>query len=61
MWVRSLGGEDPLEEAMATHSIGYSPWGCKESDMTEDAGTAFIYVLFFNNLAYPHSSLWLPV
>ena len=50
-----------MEEAMATHSIGYSPWGCKESDMTEDAGTAFIYVLFFNNLAYPHSSLWLPV
>ena len=39
--------EDPLEEGMATHSsilagefqgqrslIGYSSWGCKESDMT---------------------------
>ena len=38
--VRSLGGEDPLEEGMATHSVfwpgeshgqrslvGYSPWG----------------------------------
>ena len=49
-WVRSLGWEDPLEEGMATHSsilawripwteerslAGYSPWGHKESDMTE--------------------------
>ena len=42
-WVRSLGGEDPLEKEMATHSIilawrilvGCSPWGRKESDMTE--------------------------
>ena len=56
-WVRSLGWEDPLEKAMATHSttlawkipwteepekshgqrslVGYSPWGCKESDTTE--------------------------
>ena len=43
-----LGPEDPLEEHMATHSgilpgeslgqknlAGYSPQGCKESDMTE--------------------------
>ena len=47
-WVRSLDQEDPLEEEMATHSsilawksyeqrslAGYSPWGCKELDMTE--------------------------
>ena len=47
-WVRSLGWEEPLEEGMATYSsilawripwtgnlVGYSPWGCKESDMTE--------------------------
>ena len=47
-WVQSLGGEDLLEKEMATHfSIvawkipgrrilaGYSPWGRKESDMTE--------------------------
>ena len=41
--------EDPLEKGMATHSnihawteshgqkslVGYSPWGCKESDTTE--------------------------
>ena len=44
--VRSLGGEDPLEKEMATHSnilawkISWTedpcgPWGCKESDMTE--------------------------
>ena len=51
MWetqVRSLGWEDPLEQEMATHFstlarkipwtesvVGYSPWGRKESDMTE--------------------------
>ena len=48
MCVQSLGQEDPLEEGMATHSNvlagripwaeepgGYSPWGHKESDMTE--------------------------
>ena len=40
-WVQSLGCEDPLEKGTATHSsilawrILYSPWGCKESDMTE--------------------------
>ena len=50
MWktrVQPLGWEDPLEEGMATHSsilawriprarslVGYSPWGCKELDMT---------------------------
>ena len=50
MWeiqVQSLSQEDPLEKEMATHSSlpgeshgwrslgGYSPWGRKESDMTE--------------------------
>jgi len=43
--VQSLGGEDPLEKAMATHSSslawripwtkGYGSWDCKELDMTE--------------------------
>ena len=46
--VRSLDQGDPLEKEMATHSsilpgefhgqrslMGYSPWGCKELDMTE--------------------------
>ena len=42
-WVQSLGWEDPLEKGTATHfSILawrfhglHSPWGHKESDMTE--------------------------
>ena len=46
--VQSLGGEDPLEKGMATHSstlawripwieelADCSPWGRKESDTTE--------------------------
>ena len=51
---QSLGREDPLEKGMATLSTpvffpgkfqgqrnlaGYSPWGCKESDMTEQLST----------------------
>ena len=41
-WVQSLGWEDSLEKGMATHSsilawslMCYSPWGHKESNMTE--------------------------
>ena len=48
-WIRFLGWEDPLEMGAATHSSIlawkiprteepgglYSPWRCKESDMTE--------------------------
>ena len=42
-WVQSLGWKDPLKKGKATHSsiLGgefqglYSPWGHKESDMTE--------------------------
>ena len=47
-WVQSLGWEDPLEKEMASTPVflpekfheqrspmGYSPWGGKESDMTE--------------------------
>ena len=47
-WVRSLGWEDPLGEGMVAPSsilageshgrrslVGYSSWGRKESDMTE--------------------------
>ena len=42
-WVQSLGWENPLEKGTVTHSIFwpgefhglYSPWGHKESDMTE--------------------------
>ena len=52
-WVWSLGQEDPLEEGMAAHSSiltwkipcaeepgGYSPWGHKDSDVTEQLNTA---------------------
>ena len=48
IWVRSLGREDPQEKEMATHAVllpgkfherrslvGYSPWGLKKLDMTE--------------------------
>ena len=53
-WVQSLGEEDPLEKEMATYSsiraqkpygqrslAGYSPWGCKESDMTKHTITSY--------------------
>ena len=47
-WIQSLGWEDPLEKEKATqkgkyppifwlgefHGL-YSPWGCKDSDVTE--------------------------
>ena len=62
-WVRSLGGEDPLEKEMATHSnilagksygrrilVGYSLWGRKESDTTETSHTKILTVT-------PHSML----
>ena len=51
MWAQSLGREDPLEKEMEptpvflsgeSHGqrslVGYSPWGHKESDMTEATG-----------------------
>ena len=56
-WVRSLGWEDPLEKEMATwlltplflpgeshaqrNLVGYSPWGRKESYVTERLNTMF--------------------
>ena len=53
-WVRSLGGEDPLEKEMATHSsvlawripwtedLGdYSLWGPKELSTTERPTLSF--------------------
>ena len=48
MWIQAFGWEDALEKEMAPHSnilawkspwqtslVGYSPWGYKKSDMTE--------------------------
>ena len=49
IWVWSLGWEDPLEKGKVTHSRIlaweshelYSPWGCKESDRTEQLSLSF--------------------
>ena len=44
IWVQTLGWEDPLEKGKFAHCsilawrilwTVYSPWGCKESEMTE--------------------------
>ena len=56
-WVRSLGQEDPLEKEMATPPLflpgefhgqkslaACSPWGCKESDMTERLTHTFTFI-----------------
>ena len=49
--ISSLGGEDPLEEGIGTHSIehphgqrslvGYSLWGHQEADVTERLSSAY--------------------
>ena len=71
MQVQSLGQEDPLEEGMATpipvflpgefHGqrslAGYSPWGHKDSDVTEQL-TLYIYWILENcSLEIPTSLL----
>ena len=56
--VQFLGREDPLKKRMETHSIflpgefhgqrtlaGYSPWGCNESDVTEQLTLAGHFLL----------------
>ena len=63
--VQSLGQEDALEKGMATHSsilawripIVYSPWGHKESGMTEQlnltelkAALCVFFLAFMANL-----------
>ena len=62
--VQSLGPEDPLEKEMATHSsilawqipraeeAGrlYSPWGCKELDVTEGLSLPLSSVIFLKHL-----------
>ena len=57
-WVWSLGWEDPLEKGMQptpvylpgeAHGqrslVGYSPWGCKELDMTKLLSTAHMVIM----------------
>ena len=56
-WVRSLGGEDPLEKGKASHSVFwpgerhglYSPWGRKESDTTKQLSLSLHYIMAFGN------------
>ena len=59
-WVWSLGWEDPLEKGKATHSsILYSPWGCKESDMTEQLSLTcciWSWAQYLNSLHIYHNS-----
>ena len=56
--VQSLGWEGPLEMGMATHSssclenprgqrrlVGCSPWGDKESDITESLSLSYMSIL----------------
>ena len=62
--VQSLGQEDPMEKGMATHSVflpgklhgqrslvGYSPWGHKELDMTEQLTFSFFH--FHTKVCFP--------
>ena len=66
-WVRSLGWEDPVEKGMATHSSillgdsygqksleGYSPWGCKESEMTDQLTLSLLRQGFSSFPVYYH-------
>ena len=72
-WVQSFGGVDPLEKGMATHSsilpgefyrqrslAGYSLWGHKESDTTEQLHL-LTYLLQedpWEEEIATHSSIW---
>ena len=59
-WVWSLSQEDPLEKEMATTPVllpgkshgwrglvGYSPWGRKESDTTEQFHYYYVHIFMF--------------
>ena len=65
LWVRKI----PLEKKMATYSsilagkfhgqrslMGYSPWGRKESDVTEHAHACIRKITYTFNFSFP---LWL--
>ena len=69
-WVQSLGWEDPLEEAMATHSSmlawripmdsgAWGPWGREELDTTERLSTQHSSNKFNAKLEnFPSSSIF---
>ena len=71
-WVQSLGQKDLLEKGATTHSsilawkipwteglVGYSPWGCKESDTTEWLNTFTFFFTFLSKL-FDFSELQFP-
>ena len=53
-WVQSLDWEDPLKDLLQCsclenphgqrNLVGYSPWGCKESDTTEQLSIAHSFL-----------------
>jgi len=57
-WVQSLGWEDLLEKGRAIYSsilacrILYSPWGCKELDMTERLSLSLFHYACINSSKY---------
>ena len=61
-WVPSLGWEDHLEKELLTHAsfLAYSPWGRKESDMTEPLTLSLFISLGASGLNWdmPNLSLW---
>ena len=72
-WFRSLGWEDPLERGKATHPVFwprefhglYSPWGCKESDTTEQLSllstfTIYIQIYMYINIFVSQRRQWHP-
>ena len=65
--VQSLSGEDPLEKEMTplavffpgkSHGlrnlVGYGPWGCKESDMTQQPNHHHIILTSYIIILYQH-------
>ena len=64
-WAQSLGWEDPLEKGTVTHSVfwpgechgqrsleGYSPWGCKQTRLSDSLHSwGGIYHYLWNSLA----------
>ena len=75
--VLSLGREDPLQKRMGTHSVflpgeshgqrslvGSSPWGHKESDMTEETQHALIHTVILQDFSaravWPQSTAFAP-
>ena len=65
LWVCCRGQEDSLEKEMATQfsilawriqrsPAGYSPWGCKESDMTKQLPLFIVYLCGYAAISKTH-------